>query len=174
MSEKEEEKEKEKKQTDKQGEEKGNKDEDKQNRQKQQRKPAPRNQFTPSENQGDDKKPGNEGDEQGRKDVKSFEKKGENQEGESPISNLNLKGRSVTALPSIKKETQKQGKVVVEITVNQEGKVIKAEAGKRGTTVTSLRLKQIARKAALETRFNSMQDGPSRQVGTMTINFKLQ
>ncbi len=37
-----------------------------------------------------------------------------------------LKGRAVVNLPQLPKDTKEEGKVVVEITVNSEGKVIEA------------------------------------------------
>ncbi len=166
--------EKKKKESKEAGEEKGDKPDDKETTQKEEKKPNPKNLYTPSQNQGDDEKTGNKGDKKGKKSSESFEKKGKSLEGNNPISNLNLEGRAVTKFPKIKEQTQKQGKVVVQITVNKNGEVVKAVPGKRHTTVTSLRLKKIAKKAALNTQFDKIKNGPNQQVGTMTINFKLQ
>ena len=174
MSDKEKEKEKQKEEPEKEGKEQGEKAEDEKNQQKEEREVEEKNLFTPSENKGDKGESGNQGDEEGKKDAESFEKKGEAAEGDSPISDLNLGDRGVTEFPKIKEETQQQGKVVVEITVNKNGEVVKAVPGKRGTTISSLRLKNIAKQAALDTKFEKVEDGPNRQVGTMTINFKVQ
>lgn len=174
MPDKKEKKEKQAEKSEEPGEEKGDEPEDEKTQQKDQKEIDPKNQFTPSENKGDNEETGNEGGEKGSKESESFEKKGEAVEGDNPISDLNMDGRGVKDYPSVKKETQKQGKVVVEITVNKDGEVIKAVPGKRGTTITSLRLKNIAKKAALNTQFESLKNGPNQQVGTMTIKFKLQ
>ena len=68
----------------------------------------------------------------------------------------------------------RQGLVVVEITVNREGRVTRATAGARGTTTTDRDLWQLSQNAALRTRFTQINDGPEEQRGTITYRFVLQ
>jgi hypothetical protein len=69
---------------------------------------------------------------------------------------------------------QKEGIVVVEITVDRTGKVISATPGKQGSTVADKTLYQAARKAALESKFDLKSDAPDFQIGKIIYHFKLQ
>lgn len=80
-----------------------------------------------------------------------------------------LAGRNVMTPPVLSKDTKEEGKVVVEITVDRNGKVIKADPNGRGTTTSSPMLKAKARQAALATIFNV--SGAEEQKGTITIIF---
>ena len=60
--------------------------------------------------------------------------------------------------------------MVVEITVDKTGKVIKAEPTGRGTNTNSVMLKTKARQAALATKFNVSGEF-EEQKGTLTIIF---
>jgi TonB family protein len=83
---------------------------------------------------------------------------------------FSLAGRSVVKPPQLPKDTKEEGKVVVEITVDKNGTVIKAEANGRGTNTNSSMLKTLARQAAFATKFTvSGQEG--EQKGTITIVF---
>jgi len=63
---------------------------------------------------------------------------------------------------------------VVEVTVDQNGQVVKATSGVKGTTTTDKILHQAAEKAAKKATFNVNKDAPPQQVGTITYNFILQ
>jgi hypothetical protein len=63
---------------------------------------------------------------------------------------------------------------VVEVAVNQEGKVTKAQAIGRGSTTSDSKLLKAAEEAALKTRFNVKKDAPISQVGTITYVFSLK
>jgi len=80
-----------------------------------------------------------------------------------------LKGRVMVKRPSITDNSQEQGKVVVEVIVDETGKVISAEAGARGTTISNSATWSDARQAALHTKFNASPDGASEQKGTITF-----
>ncbi|MDR1584521.1 MAG: TonB family protein [Prevotellaceae bacterium] len=87
----------------------------------------------------------------------------------------NLAGRSVTGgfpLPAYNR--QKQGIVVVEVAVNQDGKVTKATAIGKGSTVQDAVLWKAAEEAALKAKFNVKKDAPISQVGTITYVFSLK
>ncbi len=83
---------------------------------------------------------------------------------------FNLAGRAVISPPPLSKDTKEEGKVVVEITVDKNGKVIKADPNGRGTTTSSPILKAKARQAALATSFNVSGEF-EEQKGTITIVF---
>ncbi len=88
--------------------------------------------------------------------------------------NARLTGRSVNgSLPRPSYPVQKSGTVVVDIWVDQYGKVQKAVAGAEGTTVTDKDLWQAARKAAFGANFNMSAEAPALQKGTITYIFKL-
>lgn len=167
------EKEKEAAEEEKTEEEKAENPEDK-TTEKEKRKPDPKDMFTPSEDsKGDQQKEGNQGDKSGSEDAKSFDDEGETKKDADGIS-FSLEGRSITQYPKVEDKSQKYGKIVVEITVNKEGEVVKAEPGKRGSTITDLELQKKAKKAALNTKFSRDEDAPGEQVGTMTFNFQLR
>lgn len=69
--------------------------------------------------------------------------------------------------------TQEDGKVVVEIVVDKNGKVIRATPGARGSNTTNPTLYKISKEAALEARFNVKADAMAEQKGTMTFVFIL-
>jgi outer membrane biosynthesis protein TonB len=87
---------------------------------------------------------------------------------------FNLNGRNPIHLQKPEFNIQKDGIVVVEITVDRSGKVISATPGAKGSTLVDNTLYAAARKAALESKFNLKNDSPERQIGTITYHFKLQ
>lgn len=88
--------------------------------------------------------------------------------------NAKLAGRSVLgALPKPSFTVQASGIVVVKIKVDQYGKVLEATPGDKGTNVTDKTLWEAARKAAMESRFNTSADAPAVQEGTITYIFNL-
>lgn len=84
-----------------------------------------------------------------------------------------LKGRKILKRPDIVDDSQEEGKVVVEIIVDETGKVVKAIPGERGSTTTSAILYAKARQAALSAKFNPSSDGMQEQRGTLTFVFIL-
>lgn len=133
------------------------------------------NTGTPGQNGDEFGDPGKEGN--GGKGDKGGNSEGTGQGGPGPGSGpgkggigISLAGRSVVNPPKLPTDTKEEGKVVVEITVNSEGKVIEANPNGRGTTTNSALLKAKAKQAALNTTFNV--DGKyEEQKGTITIVF---
>ncbi len=82
-----------------------------------------------------------------------------------------LTGRSANFLPLPEYTTLATGRVVVQITVNRQGQVIRATAGARGTTTTDRTLHRQAEEAARRARFDMKIDAPEEQTGTITYNF---
>ncbi len=83
---------------------------------------------------------------------------------------FSLAGRSMIKPPSLPKNITEEGKVVVEIVVDKNGNVIRAEANGRGTNTNSSNLKTIARQAAFATKFN-VSGAEGEQKGTLTMVF---
>ena len=84
-----------------------------------------------------------------------------------------LNGRSIVgALPAPGNDFKQEGKVVVNITVDKEGKVISAVVGP-GSTVSDYVTQQLAIKAALKAKFNVV-DRPDKEMGTITYHFKFK
>ena len=68
-------------------------------------------------------------------------------------------------------DSKEQGKVVVTIKVDKQGKVVNAVAGAKGTNVSDQTLWQLAKDAALRSSFVADTNAPETQVGTITYNF---
>ena len=88
------------------------------------------------------------------------------------VGNYQLGGRKNLNTPRPQYRCNEEGTVVVQITVNRSGKVIKAERG-RGTTNSAQCLFDQAKAAALDTKFDSSDSAPETQVGKIIYNFKL-
>ena len=87
--------------------------------------------------------------------------------------NWSLEGRKNLRLPVPSTKFTEEGKVVVQIKVNQSGTVISAKAGVKGSTTSDPTLLDIAKKAAMTAKFNENPDAPDEQTGTIIYNFIL-
>jgi TonB family protein len=129
---------------------------------------------------GDGENPGNEGrpdgSPDGDKDGHGLGDSGfgSGETGPDGISYVMPKGRKVNKLPNIEDNSKSVGKVVVSITVNQDGEVIKAIPGQIGSTTTEPTLLEKAKQGALKTKFNPRTDGSEDQTGTITIVFRFK
>ncbi|MEG1564622.1 MAG: TonB family protein [Bacteroides sp.] len=87
---------------------------------------------------------------------------------------FNLGGRSIGegGLPRPVYNVQEEGKVVVSITVNPEGRVI-ATSFNRLSNTTNPTLRKAAEDAARKARFNTV-EGMNNQTGTITYYFNLR
>nr|WP_083194699.1 energy transducer TonB [Wenyingzhuangia fucanilytica] len=83
-----------------------------------------------------------------------------------------LGGREAMSKPKITPNCNEEGIVVVKVTVNNDGKVISAVPGEKGTTNSSPCLFEPAKKAALATTWNADGNAPSKQVGYIYYYFK--
>ena len=99
---------------------------------------------------------------------------GNNTPGYNGRGGYDLKGRMLIQKPPRMTDSKEEGIVVVEIIVDENGKVIKATPGQRGSTTTSAKLYALARQAAKEAKFNSSPDGIKEQRGTYTFVFLLE
>ena len=109
-------------------------------------------------------------------EFKAGHPKGNTQTGKTDgVPNAHLKGRNVLgALPLPAYSVQDEGKVVVDIWVDNYGNVTKAIAGGQGTTVSNQALWAAARAAAMKAHFNQSAYAPALQQGTITYIFKLK
>ncbi|MFH1001193.1 MAG: energy transducer TonB [Bacteroidota bacterium] len=83
----------------------------------------------------------------------------------------NLGNRKANSLPKPSYVSDDQGKVIVSIRVDKDGKVISAEIQQKGTTVSDVNLHNMARQAALKAIFAPDSNAPEIQFGTITYNF---
>jgi TonB family protein len=120
--------------------------------------------------EGNTNSSGNQGSVDG--DVNSKNREG-NSSGKNGVS-FNLNGRSSKSLPAPPKIHNTEGKVVVEVTVDQNGNVIKARAGVRGTTISNEALLKVAKEAAMKASFNVDKNAPAVQKGTITYYFEFE
>ncbi len=88
--------------------------------------------------------------------------------------NYSLGNRKIMSKPSITDRSQETGTVVVEITVDKFGKIIKANPGARGTTTSSSHLWNIAKQAAYTASFNASPEAAEEQKGTITFVFSME
>ncbi len=87
---------------------------------------------------------------------------------------FSLAGRSlVGALPTPRYGPNKSGRVVIDITVDAEGRVIRAVPRGQGSTTNDSELVNAAMDAATKARFNVV-EGEGLQTGTVTYNFILK
>lgn len=118
---------------------------------------------------------GQPGDQGSRDGSRSTDRQGEGGRGGVTGSpEFNLEGRQITTRPNIADRSQSEGQVVVLIWVDQRGRVLRAQAGHRGTTIQNEALWEKCKAAALNARFSAVEDGPEEQRGTITFLFKLE
>lgn len=91
--------------------------------------------------------------------------------GNGPGISFKLDGRGSTSLPKPAYTSEKSGRVVVDIQVDQQGNVVRAKAGGRGTTVQDSELFRQAESAARRAKFKPSATAPEVQIGTITYNF---
>ncbi|UCD61759.1 MAG: energy transducer TonB [Flavobacteriaceae bacterium] len=84
-----------------------------------------------------------------------------------------LSGRSLISQGKVQQECNEEGRVVVKITVDRNGKVIDATPGVKGTTNNHPCLLDPARKTAFLHKWNLDSNAPSQQIGFVVVNFKL-
>ncbi|AXB55484.1 energy transducer TonB [Flavobacterium fluviale] len=88
-------------------------------------------------------------------------------------SGYSLNGRKALSKPAPKYTCNEEGKVVVEVTVDQNGKTISATAGVKGTTNTASCLLEQAKIAAMNTKWSADANAAAKQVGKIIYNFSL-
>ena len=84
-----------------------------------------------------------------------------------------LNGRSLQNSGKVPQDCNQEGIVVVRITVDNNGQVIDAQPGVKGTTNSHPCLLAPAKETALLHRWNPDAQAPKRQIGFIVIQFKL-
>ncbi|MFT5669124.1 MAG: colicin import membrane protein [Vicingaceae bacterium] len=112
---------------------------------------------------------GNQGSPNGSPDSDNYSGSGLGNKGVS----YDLQGRNSLSIPKPQYNLQESGKVVVEITVDRNGKVVNARPGMPGSTTSNSTLFEAARKAAMKAVFNSAPKASAFQQGTITYHFQL-
>ncbi|OIQ28062.1 MAG: energy transducer TonB [Bacteroidetes bacterium MedPE-SWsnd-G2] len=120
--------------------------------------------------EGDDNSPGDKGQLDGDPYAPSyFGTPGQGNGG----SGYGLSGRGRPSKNVIKQDCNEEGRVVVRIVVNREGKVIKAQPGIKGTTNNAACLMTPARKTAMSYKWPADSKAPAEQVGFIVIDFSV-
>ncbi len=84
-----------------------------------------------------------------------------------------LNGRGAPSREVFKQDCNESGLVVVRIEVDRNGSVTKAEPGVKGTTNNAACLLEPAKKIALSHKWRPDSKAPARQLGFVSVNFKL-
>jgi hypothetical protein len=84
-----------------------------------------------------------------------------------------LNGRNLRSNGKVVQECNQEGTVVVRITVNNQGEVVQAEPGVKGSTNTHPCLLEPARKTAFLHQWFPDNNAPAEQIGFVVIQFKL-
>ncbi|WP_010136887.1 hypothetical protein [Ochrovirga pacifica] len=122
-----------------------------------------------AQGEGDDAQSGAKGSQQGDPNSNKYY----GNDGFGGDGNYLLKGRRALSKPVRKPSCNEEGTVVVRIEVDNNGKVIKATPGIKGTTNNSPCLLEPAKKAALATKWNPDGNAPQKQVGFIRYKFVL-
>lgn len=88
-------------------------------------------------------------------------------------TSYSLEGRDGISLPKPNYPGNEEGIVVVQVTVDKNGAVTKAEPGVKGSNTANPELIAAARKAAMQARFNADPNASAFQIGTITYRFVL-
>ncbi len=131
-----------------------------------------RNTGTGSTSEGVAGGTGNQGDPRGSVDSNVHGVGGNTGNGKEGVS-YKLQGRNFQKLPKPNYDYQGDGIVVVEVTVDKNGKVIQAVPGIKGSTTLDEYLLRVAKEAAMNASFDAKPDAPL-QKGSITYIFKLK
>ncbi len=123
---------------------------------------------TESGSEGDDNKPGDKGNPQGNPYATSYYGAPGTGSG-----GYGLNGRSLVSKGKVQQDCNEDGRVVVRIVVDRNGKVIKATPGVKGTTNNAPCLLEPAQKTAFMHKWNLDSNAPAQQIGFVVVNFKL-
>ncbi|MBC8755682.1 energy transducer TonB [Kordia sp. YSTF-M3] len=83
-----------------------------------------------------------------------------------------LNGRTRLYKPDVESNCKSEGRVVIEITVDKQGKVVKVKQGV-GTTAIDKCLIDLAKEAAFKFKWNPDDKAPENQYGVIEFNFSL-
>lgn len=91
--------------------------------------------------------------------------------GKSGISiKSGLKGRRITTFPSFEDDFNENAKIAMNLRVDENGRVTSAEYTASGSTSSNGKLKEIAKRKAMQLKFNPGEE----DIGTVIFEFKLK
>ena len=111
--------------------------------------------------------PGDQGKPNGLAGIKQYDGNG----GKGNGTGYDLGGRGAKSLHRPSDDFSEEGTIVVDIWVNREGRVVRAEVATKGTTLINNEMRQKAKQAALRSVFASDPNAPEEQHGTITYTF---
>lgn len=120
-------------------------------------------------NQGKQEEAGDMGKPQGYKE--SDKSDGRGGEGNGPSYYLGGRGSKLLEVPNV--EVREQGNVVVDIWVDRQGNVMRAQVKSKGTDVLDTQQRKMAVEAALNSKFEADPTAEVEQRGTITYTFIL-
>ena len=125
---------------------------------------------TDTGSEGDDETPGDKGQLNGDPYAPSYF--GSPGSGNGGVG-YGLNGRGRPSKSKVIPDCDEEGTVVVEIHVNQNGNVVKAIPGKRGTT-GDICLYEAAKKTALTHKWPADSKAPAKQIGFVIVDFSVR
>lgn len=128
-------------------------------------KPVSKQEEEPS-SEGNTETPGDQGNPNGGQNINNYEGQG----GAGGGPSYDLGGRNAKSLPRPSTDFNEEGTIVVDIWVDRDGRVQKAQIGK-GTNITTTRMRQEAINKALASVFAPDKNAAELQKGTITYKF---
>lgn len=116
--------------------------------------------------EGNTETPGDQGNPNGGQNINNYEGQG----GAGGGPSYDLGGRNAKSLPRPSSDFNEEGTIVVDIWVDRDGRVQRAEVGK-GTNITTTRMRQEAINKALSSVFAPDKSAAELQRGTITYKF---
>ena len=110
---------------------------------------------------------GDQGKPNGLAGIKKYDGNG----GKGNGTGYDLGGRGAKSLHRPDDDFSEEGRIVVDIWVNRNGQVVRAEVATKGTDIISNSMRQKAIQAAKRSTFASDPDAPEEQHGTITYTF---
>jgi flagellar biosynthesis GTPase FlhF len=126
-----------------------------------------------SQSQGATFPGGNQGVPTGDANAGTYGPGGSGQGDQGTGISYSLSGRTANSLPKPRYPGNDEGLVVVKVTVDKYGTVTAAEPGARGTTIMDQSFWNEAKQAALKAKFNTDENAPAFQQGTISYRFRL-
>lgn len=111
--------------------------------------------------------PGDQGKPNGLAGIKKYDGNG----GKGNSTGYDLGGRGAKSLHRPDDDFSEEGRIVVDIWVNRNGQVVRAEVATKGTDIINNTMRQKAIQAAKHSTFASDPDAPEEQHGTITYTF---
>ena len=116
--------------------------------------------------EGNTETPGDQGNPNGGQNISNYEGQG----GAGGGPSYDLGGRNAKSLPRPSSDFNEEGTIVVDIWVDRDGRVQRAEVGK-GTNISNARMRETAKQAALQSVFAPDKNAVELQRGTITYKF---